>query len=165
MPDVVRVPGGYNTSDRPGSEARFRSSRGPHHPPHGCRGKVKAGAGKYLGDLHHSQARAKDLQTAHQVAHEIGESIHRLWQPDERIRPFLVESSRPGGDGERCHEEGLGGLDKGPAAGGSEFQDRQPGRGWIIGSAMGPDLLHAEVLDADLLAQDRDFPLEPLDFG
>jgi hypothetical protein len=125
---------------------------------------MKPGPCEDLGDLDLSQSRAKDLQTAHQVAHEIGESIHRLWQPDERIRAFLVETSRPRGDGERRHEEGTGGLRKGPTAGGPKLEDGQARRGWIIGPSVGLDLLHAGVLDADLFVQEGDLTLEPFDF-
>ena len=46
-----------------------------------------------------------------------------------------------------------------------QLEDRQPRRRRIVGPLLGFDLLHAGVLDADLLTQERDFVPEPLDLG
>ena len=80
--------------------------------------------------------------------------IHRHRQPDEGIRTFLDEAPCPGRDRERGHEEGPGGLSKGPPAGGPKFEDSQSCRRWIIKPPVRLDLLHPGVLDADFLARE-----------
>jgi hypothetical protein len=112
-----------------------------------------------------AQARAEDSQPPHEIADEIGKPVHGHRQSEERVGPFLFQPARPRGDGEGTHEKSSGGLGEGPAAGCAEFDDRQPGRGWIIGASVGLDLFHAGVLDANLLAQERDLTSKPFEFG
>jgi hypothetical protein len=61
-------------------------------------------------------------------------------------------------------EKGPGGLGKGPCAGGPKLKNRQPFCGWVIRSPMGLDLLHPNVLDADLLTQQGNLPPQSLEF-
>ncbi len=47
----------------------------------------------------------------------------------------------------------------------ARLEDGQPRRRRIVGPLLGLDVLHAGVLDADLLRQERDFVLEALNLG
>src|SRR5713101_8287592 len=113
-------------------------------------------AGQNLGNLDLAQGRAEDPETLHEVADELRELVHRLGQADERIRPLLIETPHPRSDGERSHQEDPGGLDGRPAACGTKLEDCQPRYGWIMGSSVCFELLHAGVLYSDLFAQELD---------
>jgi hypothetical protein len=113
---------------------------------------VKAGASQDLGDLDLSQARAEGLKASHQISDEIREPVDGHRQPEKGVRSLFLQATGPGCDGEGTHQEGPGGLGKGPPSSGSKFKDRQARRGRIIGPAMGLDLLHAGVLDAEFFA-------------
>ena len=74
---------------------------------------------------------------------------------------------KPGsaGDGLGLDEERLGGLFHVPAAGGLEFQDGESlGRG-IEGPVVGGQFRHPRILDAQLLAEQRDLLFGLFEFG
>ena len=53
-----------------------------------------------------------------------------------------------------------GGLDERPAACGTKLQDRQALNGWIMGTPVGLELLHAGILDANFFSNQLDFLLK-----
>jgi hypothetical protein len=117
---------------------------------------VEPGAGEDLSSFHFPESRTEKLESFHEIPDEVRKLVHRLGQANERIRSFFVEPPHPGGDGERTHQEDSSRLGEGPASGGAKFEDRQSVSGRIMGSSVGLDLLHASVLDADLLTKEMD---------
>lgn len=126
---------------------------------------MKAGASENLSDLHFPERRAEDFQAPHEVTHELGKAIDRFGQPDERGRPFLVEPCHPGGDGERAHLKDPRRLGERPAPDGAKFENGKSRCRRVVGSSVRLDLLHACVLEADLLAQELDLLPKPILLG
>jgi hypothetical protein len=59
----------------------------------------------------------------------------------------------------------LGGLLQRPAASGLELEDGHPLGGPVVRSAMGWDLRHAKLMDAEFLAQQGDLLMVTVEFG
>jgi hypothetical protein len=165
MPELIRLPCGDGTAGWLKNVSRLGPRRIVLHPANRCRTEVEARAGENLGGFHFPEDGTQDFQALHDVVHEVREFVHRLGQTDERIRTFLIESAHPRGDGERTYQEVSGGLGERPAADGAKLKDCQS-RSWrVVGSSMGLKLLHPGILDADLLAKEMDFLLQPVPFG
>jgi hypothetical protein len=108
---------------------------------------------------------AEELEAFHEVSDELGKAIDRFGQLDECIRPFLVEPRRPRGNREWAHLKDSRRLGERPTANGAELEDGQSRRRRVVGSSVRLDLLHASILDADLLAQQLDLLSKPVLFG
>jgi hypothetical protein len=145
--------------------ARLGPTRIPLHPAHRRRPEVETRASEDLGCFDLSKGRTENPKTPHEVSDEVGKPVHRFGQTDERIRAFLIETPHPGSDGERGHQEDPGSLGEGPATCGPKLEDRQTLGGRIMWTSMRLKLLHAGILDADLLAEQLDLLLEPVVFG
>ena len=136
--------------------------RGPEHSPHRRRAEVQAGAGEHPGDASRAHGGTQRLQTAHEVGDEVREAVDRLADLDEGVRPLLVESAVPGRDGEGRHEEVAGRLGERPAPRRPQFENGESLDGRVVRPALRRDALHPRVLDAQLLAEERDFLAEPV---
>ena len=65
---------------------------------------MQTGPAKHLGEFHLAHRRAKHLELANDVMNEVGESIHRITNLNERVGAFLVQAVGPGRDCRWCDE-------------------------------------------------------------
>ena len=114
---------------------------------------MEPGTAEYLGNLLLSQGWTESLQPLDKIADQLGQFVDRPESLDQGRGSLLVDPPAPGTDGIRCHQEDFGCLLQGPTSGGAQFQDSHPLGGWVMWSPPGIDLSHADVLDANLLAE------------
>jgi hypothetical protein len=99
------------------------------------------------------------------VRNEVRETIDRHRHADERIVALLVETSHPGRDGGSSEKEASSGLLGRPSASGLERENRETLVRGIVRSVARGDASHPGVLDAELLAQQRNLGAKDVAFG
>lgn len=164
MPEVVRLASSDDTRHCLRGQERLRRSRRMQHPADRGRAEVQTRTGQNPGDLDSPHSGAKDLEPSYDVADELGEPVHRVGETDKRVGTVFIETGRPGRDSEGSHEERARRLGEGPGSHRPKLQDGQALSRRVVGSLRGFEMLHAGVLDADLLAGQREAKVE-LDFG
>jgi hypothetical protein len=135
------------------------------HPAYRRWPEVKTCTGENLGGLHFPERRAEGFQAPHEVTHELGKPIDWFGQLDERVRSFLVESRRPRGDRKRAHLKNPRCLGERPAPDGAKFENGKSCCRRVVRSSVRLDLLHAGILDANLLTQELDLLPQPTLFS
>ena len=137
MPNVVRLSRSYDSScplDLPKSPS---SGWFVEKPSDRRRAEMQPGSAENLGDLDSAHRRTEHLEPAHDVAHEIGEAIHRITDLNDGPGALLIQTMHPRGDRGRRDEKPAGRLRQGPTAGCSKLEDGEPLDGWIVGPTLG----------------------------
>ena len=92
----------------------------------------------------------------------VRELVGGLGIPEERGGPRFVEPCHPRGDRDLGDEESrIGRLSRRPAAGRAEFRKREAFHRRIVATATDQHALDALVLDAEFLAEQGEFVLQP----
>ena len=105
----------------------------------------------------------RSTMAMHDDTHEVGKPIHRHRHPHERLLPLFVEPPHPRRDRRRRQQKRPRGLRRAPAASRAEPQDREPLVSGMPRTLLSRNAREPRVLDADLLAKQRDLLLEPVD--
>ena len=107
VPEVIWLFCAHDPRRRLRNLARLGPPCIPLHSANCGRPEVETRAGEDLGGFHVPEGGAEDFQAPHDVTDELGKSIDRFGQLNERVGPLLVEPGYPGGDRERAHLKDL----------------------------------------------------------
>ena len=123
--------------------------------------QVQSCPAQRLGDLDLAHGGAQGFKTLRNVADEVRELVHRLTQLQQGIGSVFIDAFQPRCNRGRRDEEGIGRLFERPASRSTKLEDRHTLKGAVMRPPLRRDLRYAEVLDAELFAQQSALFVEP----
>ena len=117
---------------------------------------MQPGASQEVGDASLAHGGTENLQTAHDVCHELRKPVDWHRHLDQGRWPFLIEPRCPCSHRGRRDLHPLGSLSLTPTPGRPQLQDGQAPGGQVVGPSLGGDCGHSGILDAHLLLNKED---------
>ena len=153
MPDVVGRFRSNDMSKRAFFIPRIWDSLLFEDSPNSRRPQMQARPAEGVGDSDLSHGGAKAFESLNKISDKIRIPVDWLGKLKQCVQSVFFKPSGPRGDGHRRDPEGVRGLPQRPAPGSTHLENGHSLMWAIAGPAMGNDVIHPGVFDADLISK------------